>query len=126
VNDSDGRLTDAAAAFMRARLDENEPVARAAIDAPAIWQPDEGFCLRDCSGDRIPSAWAEHYAGHDPAAVLDSIDADRELLRAWEEVGNVAQPDTGDDGYAEGISYAIRSRAAAWRKHADYQEAWKP
>jgi hypothetical protein len=86
-------------AFLRARLDEDEAVARAATDGP--WSPWEGRELRglgdlihpvrtpgQMAGSRatiVTASWldAEHIARHNPARVLAEVAAKRRIVEDY-------------------------------------------
>lgn len=149
MNDDYYRLTDAAAAFLRARLAESEAAANAATPgqwhkeppwaaSPAV-DPGPGFAVvMNAVGETVVAieepAWegeraqadAAHIALNNPDAALTSAAADRALLSAYEQAGNVAQPDPADSGYLQGLALAVRCRAAAWSGHKDYRPEWAP
>lgn len=122
--------------FIRARLDEDEAIAQAAIvsDDPyrevtgdhSVWRAEDndvsgGSVL---SGDGFPVVYAEgypslaqaeHIARHDPDRVLRQVAALREVVRvSW---------GTGDPVYEDDL---MQSLAAIWEKHPDYRPEWTP
>jgi hypothetical protein len=127
------QATDAAAAFMRLRLEELAATATAAM--PGEWLPlDSGVHSADDESEWPVSETVsaldrrdrEHIALNDPRTVLASVAADRSLLYAYERACNVAQPDPHDSGYLDAIAYAVRCRASAWAKDPGYKQEWRP
>ena len=121
------RATDAAAAFMRARLDELEAAAKR---VNSIWRADEpGTGVVFVGGEPLIEAHigglAERIELNQPSAVLDSITADRALLDAYDQACNIAQGDPTDTAYIDGIAHAIRCRVSAWNRHPGYLAEWK-
>ncbi|MEV0598568.1 DUF6221 family protein [Streptomyces sp. NPDC050315] len=88
-------------AFLRARLDEDEAVARAAFPAPwtrrdhvagvhaddATQERPFGSAVADCR--RVPGGFgygtanADHIARHDPARVLAEVEAKRQIVDSY-------------------------------------------
>jgi hypothetical protein len=131
-------------AFLRARLDEDEQVARAAAEPEgACWvgSSESGHPWRFSEGRGVyaeienvgESRWPQivgadadavqdHVAVHDPARVLAEVAAKRALLDAM--IGpalSVARAGTCDAGLA-----TARFLALPYADHPDYQEAWRP
>lgn len=87
-------------AFLRAQLDEDERVARAATVGPWEWGPSPTAKLTwGLSGSDVPfGGWilrvndagcpsthdAQHIARWDPARVLAEVEAKRRILDAWQ------------------------------------------
>lgn len=117
-------------AFLRAQLDEDERVARAATVGPWEWGPSPTAKLTwGVSGSDVPfGGWilrvndagcpsthdAQHIANWDPARVLAEVEAKRQLLSwamTWLErdcapwnadaIRLLAQPYAGRDGWRE-------------------------
>ncbi|MFE7954405.1 DUF6221 family protein [Streptomyces sp. NPDC057413] len=142
-------------AFLRARLDEDERIARAAAE-PERWvelnrapqrswsvefwaDPDRAAVVAEGSSaypvvvttqgmaEEDAEARALHIARHDPARVLRDIEADRALLDRYAEV---AANDMDDVEYAHGwanaLGLAVRYRAVRFADHPDYREGWRP
>jgi hypothetical protein len=84
--------------FLRARIDEDEAVAREVADARR---------LSDVGGGESASP-----------RVLREVEADRKLLAAWRKA------EAERDGLADGLRAAVQIRAAIWRHHPDYDPAW--
>lgn len=138
----DGRVDDLAA-FLNARLDEDEAAARAA--GGRSWrQPDPertpGWVEDDSDSiDRIvvydegaPTAGqAAHIARHDPARVLREVEAGRIILARYADT--LARME--DDDYPAGVArdqgreyedFVLPCLAAAWSDHPDYDQEWEP
>jgi hypothetical protein len=123
------QATDAAAAFMRLRLEELSAMATAATSGE--WPPpDSGVQPADSEGEWPVSETVPARDRQDPFnnphTVLASVAADRLLLDAYEQACNVAQPDSHATGYLDAIAYAVRCRAAAWAKDPGYKQEWRP
>lgn len=119
-------------AFLRARLDEDEKTARAAAEGP--WKIRKSTRALDdelgiSSGDveivgpgyEGGGVWdrpdAEHIIRHDPARVLDEVDAKRRIL----DECNWGGPDHGD------VYWAVLERLALpYAGHPDYRGEWRP
>lgn len=125
-------------AFLRARLAEDEAVARAVEDRSAPWDgqwvadgPDalrtrNGHVLayghRTTDGRDLPiplkPKLAAHWARHDPARVLREVEAKRRIVEryAWLR-------EHGDTG---GAAWVLPLLAAAYADHPDYRPEWAP
>lgn len=132
--------------FLRARLDEDEAVARRAasyddgashdVQGPAgTWaclDESEWFGTSYRGGviaPRIGNANAPelgaHITRHNPARVLAEVEAKRELIRVWEKLRTL----NADGGYAMAdgaASRAVQLLAAVYASHPDYREEWRP
>jgi hypothetical protein len=120
-------------AFVRARLHEEEQLARAAggdswrstREHPGeVHDPAGGivFCVRTRSFD-------EHIAHQDPARTLLRIVASRVILDEYAEVAAKDTDVPGDDyasGRAVGLGFAVRNMAAEHPGHPEYRAAWLP
>ncbi|SCD40986.1 hypothetical protein GA0115251_106923 [Streptomyces sp. TverLS-915] len=120
-------------AFFRARLDEDEAEARTVrwdgsnnrLDwhLPASATVDVGDD-EFYTGDRTVAA---HIARHDPARVLLEVEAKRRVLRAhdkWCEGRCEAKYPEG--GFDAAHYWSIKSLAAVYADHPDYDESWRP
>lgn len=126
-------MTDDLAAFVRARLDEDERYARAA--EPCSWYCDEEGNVRAdaeyvATGmlGAIEEAYRVHIVRHDPARVLREVEAKREIVRrcaVW-----VNEPDQHPNGLVSPRAVLarqnLRDLAAVWSGHPDYRQEWKP
>ena len=139
-------------AFLKARLDEDEAAAGAALEpAPllgdtvtASWHSDvEGCCIQDDANgwvaERVPSrAVAAHIALNDPARVLREVAAKRALIDAIFGYEATIDGEWGDghgpDQIAAGMCpdhlpdeiAALLALAAVYSDHPDYDPAWRP
>lgn len=97
--------------FLRARLDADERVARAA--SAESWADEYGE-FRSRGGDNFA-----HVLRHDPARVLAEVEAKRRIV----DLCDTETPETG------GLPLAIRTLrllALPYADHPDYDEAWRP
>lgn len=114
-------------AFLRARLDEDEAVARAAtagawelVRAPdGSWYVDPGDLDDVANVDR--TADAEHIARHDPARVLRDVAANRAIV---DECERMSQPFPAEWLSPQG--QILRALASTYADHPEYREEWKP
>lgn len=122
-------------AFLKARLDEDEQVARLAIPGPwvsdgyysvaseALGEGRSVICEGDCGGGVHDSETSAHIARHNPARVLADIDAKLRLLTQFELRGNSVRatvvPTTG--GVWDDL---LRMLALPYAEHADYDQRW--
>jgi hypothetical protein len=133
-------MTDDLAAFVAARLDEDEAVARAATPAPWEFEgddptDDELYSTADDSMSTV--AWTrdrqvangQHIARHDPARVLREVEAKRAHLRAWEAIAvnfTTIGESEREFGARVALEAVLEADAAVWSDHADYRAEWKP
>lgn len=129
-------------AFLRARLDEDEAVARGAQDSAgeAQWQLLPGWrgvaasgplgtMTLVGSGDELEPTIGAHIARHDPARVLREVEAKRELLDEYARVAVNDSPQGGYEyatGWANGLGLVVRYAAAVYADHPDYRPEWAP
>lgn len=129
-------------AFVAARLDQEEAIARAAASVAGpdwTWDPDsrDGY-LRTPDGTIMADAlhveddqFRPHVARHDPARVLRDVAAGRRLLANYEEIA-LPDPDASPQEralrmvVAEVVRMLILDRAAVWCDHPDYRQEWAP
>jgi hypothetical protein len=123
-------------AFITARLDEDEAIAKAA--ANRHWLTDDNIITLhpEHDGDGFMSwptrADAQHAANHDPARVLREVAAKRAVL-AWyadaldasklfkEKLGTGTHMATAAESYLN----VMRGYAAVWSDHPDYKQEWE-
>ncbi|GII86615.1 hypothetical protein Ssi03_46050 [Sphaerisporangium siamense] len=122
-------------AFLRARLDEDEQMARAAggawqyVALPDVISPaghslqlDDDRALVDVGfmeDDALRPAEAQHIAHHDPARVLREVEAKRRLIEAHvDHYGLVF-----DHFWPVPVLSLL---ALPYADHADYREEWRP
>lgn len=113
-------MTNDLIAFLNARLNEVERLARDALEEPdaprETWYP---------YPDRL--ARCLYDARHDPARVLRDVEADRRLLAEWLKAeADPAIDDQWNAGLAAGLRLAVQIRTARYGDHPDYREEWKP
>ena len=128
--------------FLRARLEEDEHIARAAVAAPWAAKggsisggspPNHGdfgevHILPYASNEYDPDeATAAHIARHDPARVLADIQSKRRVVDAYVEWSAVPQAQVANfnDGFAAGLLSAVEALAAAYSDHPDYRPGWR-
>ena len=131
-------MTDVWAAFVAARLDEDEAAAKAATPGPwhaagedilsragdPYWT---GACAANAAG-----ADAAHIARHDPARVLREVKAKRAIMAMWEHenMPSVYQPEPEVQELInerrDTIEMVLCEMAAVWSDHPDYRPEWTP
>ncbi|MBF6134318.1 hypothetical protein IU501_15075 [Nocardia otitidiscaviarum] len=128
--------------FIRARVDEDEHVAREAADCPgpgwshALYEDYPGVYISkiECEDDHFARVdyeeAAEHIARQDPGRVLRQCAMIRAMMRHAEAarvVDDLADYDRGTTAYdgqkIDDVMY--RDIAALWSTHPDYREEWK-
>ena len=131
-------------AFLTARLDEDQAVAREAAGLAECWVAEEpaiGVVLVD--GEPLIeghiTGLTAHIARHDPARVLREVRAGRKLIAAYEDrlswVHDYSDPgsdyeDPGglklkwEEGATAALLAAIQLRAAIYSEHQDYRQEW--
>lgn len=128
-------MTNDLVAFLRARLDEDEQIARDPM--AETWTKAESPSIFVMGGGELVAetgafADARHIARHDPARVLTEVDAKRRILKVhfrrrshdWDEPG------------VKGFDCAqcadrfpcttLRLLALPYADHPDYREEWRP
>ena len=128
------------AAFLLARIGEDEAAARAASEGP--WFQD-GTAIRGQPRLYAPSAgptlvvthtWsteAAHILRHDPVRVLREAEAKRKIIGEYDEFrAEVNRPDehagAGVTTGAKELRFAVRCLAAIYADHAEYEAEWRP
>lgn len=119
-------------AFVRARLDEDEERARAAVSA---W----GDKVNEPKWADLPDEITGHAFRHDPVRVLREVEAKRRTLEIHRVSGGWEDEDGHDIGlgcdecgysaeYCDrgGWCETLRHLAGAWADHPDYQQEWTP
>ncbi|OQQ32280.1 hypothetical protein A6411_10770 [Prescottella equi] len=135
--------------FLRARLDEDEAVARAASpqDDPVWWVDFTGVDDRPNIQTRVDDLFgpwrtvaygvaetdAYHIARHDPARVLREVEAKRAILAQEEEArahydhikSSATYPGVEISmGHVVALATVIRHLASAYADHPDFQQEW--
>jgi hypothetical protein len=101
-------------AFLNARLDEDEAIARAAVSF------DYGVSDWCDDGDPVNA----HIARHDPARVLRDIAAKREILRRATFGGKLPRIAPTPTLAVEVLDRVVALLAQAYSDHPDYDPAW--
>lgn len=138
--------------FLRARLDEDEQVARAAIAGPwavhsngEVYAPQFDHEVRysgvltsvehlmvtqDREGlmSSVQEAEAEHIARHDPARVLAEVAAKRRIVGLHEHKADsmALYPNPGNASGLMALGGVLRLLALPYADHPDYDESWRP
>jgi Family of unknown function (DUF6221) len=120
-------------AFVRARLAEEEGLARGAGGRGWTCGADGRGEVRDADGGVAFTVQTGRYDAHiafqDPARTLLRITADRVVL---DEYAEAAALDTDTpvldfaSGRAAGLGFAVRNMAAGHSGHPDYRASWLP
>lgn len=140
--------------FLRARLDEDERIARA-VRVPHDWHQGPGDDDPEWVGDEMVLMWppefhtpyeqdkhwrgltvegselAAHIAAHDPARVLREVEAKRKLVAAFDSAvvayGAAEQGTAVSErmgGSVNSLRYALQLVALAYADHPGYKEEW--
>lgn len=121
--------------FIRARLDDDERIAREADSGDGEWSFDNRFDHVGTPDETVHSLHhSEHIARHDPARALRQVAANRTMLTLyathrvygppWEDSElDTDGPDrwTGADAVFEAL---LATTAAIWSDHPDYRPEW--
>lgn len=113
-------MSDAIAAFIRARLDEDEQVARGVSPGcSSTWELME-----------LGDGYGVGYLSIDSARVLAEVAAKRAILaehpKLWDDdpsVCRVCEDRTRHDA-AEWLCWTVRLLASCWSDHPDYDPSW--
>jgi hypothetical protein len=133
------------AEFVKARLDEDEATAKAALESEWFAHVTEFASANhyDTFGDLAVDYWqwfpgeadGVHVARHDPARVPREVEAKRAHLSQWMDARAqvVECGRAGDDAgrsrweaVALALTHVVVSDAAVWSDHPDYRAEWKP
>ncbi len=124
--------------FIRARLDEDEAIARECdalyfhpvkratglVDIEAHYHPVEEyrhFLWFTHRHPGFPPPYAQHIARHDPAHVLKQVECQREILRLCLFA---MESDKETNSYTPEPRQILAALAKVWSDHADYQSDW--
>ena len=132
-------MTEGLQAFLRARLDEDEELARAAAPRSRRDHPSSHWVLGAANADGIRAAdgspvtrftWPRegaHIVRWDPARVLAEVESKRQIIASYEEWrdGNTSG-EMLDYGHKEGLGEAMEHLAVVYAGHPDYRDEWKP
>jgi hypothetical protein len=126
----EGAVTGDLAAFLAARLDEDEAAARESYyegqrwlteeEGVYRWPDDEPVHLADRKAD------ARHIARHGPARALREVAAKRALLTGHEGVHRCDWGEHRGPGVLGGWCKTVRTLAAVYSDHPDYLQEWAP
>ena len=142
-----GCSVDDLAAFISARLSEDEAMAKAAAerqpydewDAVGAGGEDDvalsnwrvvAIAIPGLKPEHSPAARAvmRHIARHDPARVLREVAAKRAIVARYGEpfagLGLGEQLQLSQE--RQGLWFAVRELAAIWSDHPDYRAEWAP
>lgn len=105
--------------FLRARLDEDEAVAKEAKPGP--WTYDGSVYATHPVDEVVDYSYesGEHIARHDPARVLREVEAKRLRLDEIER-------ELADDPTNETTRWLSRVEALPYADHPEYRNEWKP
>lgn len=126
-------------AFLRARLDDDERIAKAATPGP--WSVnDESFAesIRAADGTEVVAGgrWggeapvfestedALHIAAHDPARVQLEVESGRQAIAHYERVAAHRWKHLDYELAVGAVEVQLKLRALAYAGHPDYREAW--
>ncbi|MFF5642973.1 DUF6221 family protein [[Kitasatospora] papulosa] len=123
-------MTDTLVAFLKARLDDDERVARACA-GDGTWTV-EGL---EIYGSDLSGEVRAHAAHQDPARTLREVEAARAVLDLYEEAGDRmdrAMNDSDTVAYQEArieqrtLRKVLLRNAAVHEAHPDYLQEWHP
>ncbi|RRQ81583.1 DUF6221 family protein [Streptomyces griseofuscus] len=129
--------------FLRARLDEDERIARATqINNLKAEVSFHGTKSLSWDGDHdtystegMPAPLAEHIAAHDPVRVLAEVEAKRRAVDecaywneklAQEAANPSAHPQPGLGLILDAVNPILPALALPYADHPDYREEWRP
>jgi hypothetical protein len=118
-------------AFVRARLAEDEELARGAEGGkgPHGYFAVTGWCYFDAEwGDILPADLVNGSDAWKPARVLRSVAARRAILERYEELKEQAGllSSEKEDEAIEQLEWVICQHAAEHAEHPDYRDEWSP
>jgi hypothetical protein len=139
-------VSDDLIAFVLARLDEDEAIARKLAGwphwhhTPAVTAHGPVILIAAGEDDEIDVASVErelpevatHIARYDPARALREVAAKRARIERHKRAITAGGTSPSsfvcgqDDGYAEACLDSIRDDAAVWSDHPDYRAEWAP
>lgn len=117
-------------AFIRARLDDDERIARGATSG-GPWRV-HGMAVRGLQSDGtdvmvIRHTWpqeAEHIVRHDPARVLREVAAKRRVLARFDRARDYAQQTYSAIPALGFYRHLFADLASVWSDHPDYDPSW--
>jgi hypothetical protein len=134
-------MSTALVEFLRARLDEDASVARAATPGP--WAVDnveyaESILAADRTAVVGGGRWggeasvfettedALHIARHDPERVLAEVETKRRIVFLAERLPELTASTDMFDNNRDAWAEVLKRLALPYADHPDYQGAWKP
>lgn len=120
-------MTADLAAWLLARLDEDEAAAR---EAQSVIPDGEGWyriaqeAIADPEFSRLHGRAYKHIARHDPARVLAEVEAKRQIIREWRQVDELDQRKTSP-AWAR-MTRVMWFLAQPYADHPDYDPSWAP
>lgn len=124
---------EALIAFVQARLDEEEQIARNGGSDTWRCPPDRPGEVHSSTGPIAFSmkdyGYDHHIAHQDPAQTLRRIETTRVLLGEYAEVAGLDLDRPARDfpsGRAVGLGFVVRQIAAEHAGHSDYRVKWLP
>lgn len=131
------------AAFLRARVDEDEQIAQQAIaQAGPEWRsyfkqvlaPASSY--EACAAEAETSEAAAHIARWDPARALVEVEAKRQHIARWEDVERQIVASPAQEMWSairnellsvrRAYALVLQDDAVVYAGHPDYQEEWRP
>jgi hypothetical protein len=136
-------------AFVQARLEEDEAVARGTT-VPPDWHQGPGDDDPEWAGDEMVLMWppefhtpyeqdkhwrgltadpaglAAHIARHDPARVVREVEAGRQAIAHHRRVVDHCRDDEAYALAVGAVEVQLKIRATVYADHPDYREAWRP
>ena len=114
--------------FIRARLDEDERIARGEITRREVWQSKLDRMRR--VGEMVGVGlidYDEPGAPGDPARVLADVDAKRRIISRCERLLDARAASSELDWAADVLAHdVLRDLAASYVSHPDYSPTWAP
>lgn len=131
-------MTDDLVVFLKARLDEDETVARAALDATTSYDVEDSAVeefARLAVNEGAREEVSEHLVRHDPKLVLADIASKRQLIEAGDDLVREHENTICNDEFAAGRfcgrarsyqSELLRLLALPYAGHPHHREEWRP
>lgn len=121
--------------FLRARLDDDEAVARDASSGE--WRREGINSVVDADGRLViygdgpapTTDQAEHIARHDPARVLAEVETKRLIVEEYRQAEELALRDHNEAGlnaWAGALERVVLLLALPYAHHPDYNSEWRP
>ena len=125
-----GAVIDELVAFLRARLDQDERIARA-VTTPGAWRVSHSHGGPTVEGDGWTVRGADeldaaHIAEHDPARVLKEVRAGRQAIAHYERVAAHRWKHLDYELAIGAVEVQLKIRALPYAGHEDYRQEWKP